>query len=144
MIVRWLPIAEAKSFIAANHRHRPRLQGAIVALGLWVDGQLRGVATIGRGARLDKPGVAVITRLCTDGCRNGCSKLYSKAKRLAQALGFVGIKTFTMPDELGTSLFAAGAVRDGMTKAGHWSRPSRQRNTDEASAKQRWKLEVAK
>lgn len=142
MIVRWIALKEAKRFIRLHHRHAPKLTGGIVAIGLFVSGQLRGVAVVGRGARLDAPESATITRLCTDGCRNGCSKLYSKAKRLAQALGFTGkIKTFTRIDEAGSSLFAVGALEDGVTREQHWSRPSRPRSTDEATSKRRWRLE---
>ena len=140
MRVAWIPLREAKRFIRLHHRHRPQLQGAIVALGLWVEGQLRGVVTIGRGARMDGPDVAVITRLCTDGCENGCSKLYGKAKRLAQALGFVGVKTFTLLSEPGTSLFAVGAQSNGQTDGGHWSRTGRPRDMADVAPKNRWSL----
>jgi hypothetical protein len=141
MKVAWIAIREAKRFIRSHHRHLPKIQGAIAALGLWVGGQLRGVALIGRGCREDGREVAVITRLCTDGCKNGCSKLYAKAKRLAQAFGFNGgIKTFTRQDESGSSLFAVGAEQSGMTKQGHWSREGRGRRKDGAESKRRWKL----
>lgn len=140
IVIRWIPMREAIRFIAQHHRHLPRLQGGIVALGLWIDDDLRGVAVIGRGARMDRRDTAVITRLCTDGCRNGCSRLYAKTKRLAQALGFVGIKTFTRDDESGASMRAVAAAPDGKTKAGHWGRTSRPRDTVDASAKKRWRL----
>ncbi len=140
MKVAWIPLRDAIKFIAQHHRHRPRLQGGIVALGLWADEKLRGVVVIGRGARMDAGDTAVITRLCTDGCANGCSKLYIKAKRLAQALGFIGIKTFTREDESGASLFAAGAKPDGVTAGGHWSRPSRVRDIGDSERKRRWQL----
>lgn len=71
MRIAWISLRDAKRFIRLHHRHAPEIQGAIAALGLWVDGQLRGVVTIGRAARMDRPDMAVITRLCTDGCRNG-------------------------------------------------------------------------
>src|SRR5205085_9560905 len=109
----WLPMKPARRFVREHHRHLPIIQGGIVALGLWVYGELRGVAIIGRGARLDAHDTATITRVCTDGYPNACSKLYSKAKRLAQALGFVGIKTFTRDDEPGVSLRAVGAKPAG-------------------------------
>jgi hypothetical protein len=140
MRVAWISLKTAKRFIRQHHRHRPDLVGAIVALGLWVDGELRGVCTVGRGARMDAADTAVITRLCTDGCRNGCSRLYAKAKRLAQALGFIGIKTFSRTEENGASLFAVGAEPAGLTKAEHWSRNNRPRDTGDADSKVRWNL----
>ncbi len=142
MRVAWISIREARRFIEQRHRHLPRIQGAIAALGLWVDGRLRGVVTIGRAARMDAPDVAVITRLCTDGCRNGCSRLYSKAKRLAQAFGFVGVKTFTRHDEGGASLLACGATEDGHTKPEHWSRTGRPRDTSDTAPRRRWQWGV--
>ena len=140
MQVHWIPLRDAKRFIARHHRHLRQIQGAIIALGLWVDGELRGVTLIGRGARMDRPDVAVITRLCTDGCRNGCSKLYAKAKRLSQALGFVGIKTFTRENESGSSLFAVEAQSSGITPGRHWDRPSRPRQLGDKAPKRRWQL----
>jgi hypothetical protein len=140
MNVRWVPLKTALNFVRLKHRHRPKLQGGIVALGLFVEGELRGVAIIGRSVRMAGSDTATITRLCTDGCRNGCSKLYAKAKRLAQALGFVGIKTFTRLDESASSLFAVGAVQDGVTAGGHWSRESRPRDIGDIEPKRRWTL----
>jgi len=140
MLVRWIALKKARRFIGQHHRHLPKLKGGIAALGLWVDGELRGVAVVGRGSRMDADDSVTITRLCTDGCRNGCSKLYAKAKRLAQALEFVGIKTFTREDESGTSLFAVGAEEAGKTKGGHWSREGRPRQTDDTEARVRWQL----
>lgn len=143
MRIAWIPLKTALAFIRGHHRHRPALQGGIVALGLWdAADTLRGVAVIGRGARLDHADMAVITRLCTDGCDNGCSQLYAKAKRLGQALGFIGIKTFTREDETGASLAAVGAKRDGKTAAQHWSRKSRTRSTEDATSKVRWRLDA--
>ena len=49
-----------------------------------------------------------VTRLCTDGTKNACSFLYGKAARAAFALGYRRIGTYTLPDEGGASLRAAG------------------------------------
>lgn len=138
MIVKWLPLRLARQFIAAHHRHCGKLQGAIVALGCWVDGRLVGCVTLGRPARMDSADTVTITRLCTDGYPNACSKLYGKAKRLAQAMGFVRIKTFTLTTEIGASLRASGAEHAGKTAGGTWSRTSRQRKTLDVEAKNRW------
>lgn len=140
MLVKWISLKEAKRFIAAHHRHRPKLQGAIVALGCWDAGKLIGVATLGTPCRMESNDTVVITRLCTDGTPNACSKLYSKAKRLAQALGFTKIKTFTLPDESGSSLFAVGAEQQGQTRAQTWDRKNRPRLTGPLQKKVRWSL----
>lgn len=51
-MIHWIPMREAKRFIRLHHRRLPKLAGGIAALGLWVDGVLRGVVVVGRGARL--------------------------------------------------------------------------------------------
>lgn len=140
MKIAWISLKAAKAFIKANHRHRPNVQGGIVALGCWVDGVLVGVVVLGRAARMDAPGTVCITRLCTDGYRNACSKLYSKAHRLAQALGFTKIKTFTTQDETGASLRAVHAQEAGQTKEEDWSRSGRARAAGDTSPKKRWIL----
>ena len=139
--VQWVPLRRAKEFIREHHRHRPKLTGAIVALGAFVDGELVGVVTIGRPiARMDGPGRMDITRLCTNGHRNACSKLYAKAKRLGQALGFVGIKTLTLLREPGSSLRAVGAKDAGTTRGGRWTRKQRQRADSDPARKRRWQI----
>jgi hypothetical protein len=139
MVIHWISLRQARAFVREHHRHLPQVQGGIVALGLWAEGILHGVSIIGRGARLDPPDTATLTRLCTDGYPNACSALYAKSKRLAQALGFVRLKTFTGMEEPGSSLRACGAIEDGETACESWDRPSRQRS-GKAAARRRWKL----
>jgi hypothetical protein len=140
VIVRWIAMKKALAFVRRLHRHLPRLQGGIVALGMWVDGALRGVAILGRPARMDAPNVVQVSRVCTDGIPNGCSKLYAKCKRVGEALGFTVVKTFTREDEPGSSLFAVQAQEDGLTDGEGWSRPSRKRNDVDLVRRRRWIL----
>lgn len=141
MLVKWLPLRDAKRFCKSHHRHCKPPVGGIVALGCWVEGELVGIVVVARSnARMDGKNVCEITRLATNGHPNACSKLYSKAKRLAQALGFTKIKTFTLPRESGASLFAVGAELDGETDGGQWGREGRPRETDNPGVKLRWKL----
>jgi hypothetical protein len=49
-----------------------------------------------------------VTRLVTDGTKNACSFLYARAARAAEAMGARRIQTFTLPEEGGGSLRAAG------------------------------------
>lgn len=72
---------------------------------------------------------AEITRLCTDGTRNACSFLYGRAARAAFSLGFVRIGTYTLPEEGGASLRAAGWTLIGERGGGEWSSPSRPRQS---------------
>lgn len=86
-----------------------------------------------------------IYRCCTDGTRNACSMLYAAMRRAARALGHAPIITYTLPNEGGASLRAAGFELD-KADAGkpsrHWhSRPGRTAapvGTDLVGGKWRW------
>lgn len=120
---------EANDFVARLHRHHKPVVGHLFSLGAVLDGQLVGVAIVGRPvARMRDDGVtAEVTRLCTDGTRNACSFLYGAAARAAFALGFTRIGTYILASEDGTTMRAAGWRKIGETKGGSWSRPSRGR-----------------
>jgi hypothetical protein len=47
-------------------------------------------------------------RLASDGTQNACSFLYAASARVAKAMGFVRFITYTLDNEPGTSLRAAG------------------------------------
>lgn len=101
----------ANEFVRILHRHNKPVVGQLFSVGVACEsGQLRGVAIVGRpvAPRLDNGLTAEITRLCTDGTRNACSKLYGAARRAARAMGYATIYTYTLPDEGGASLRAAG------------------------------------
>lgn len=115
-------LAVANDFVARLHRHNKPVAGHRFSVGCeaqvrMADGdawQLVGVAIVGRpvAPRLDDGKAAEITRLCTDGTRNACSMLYGAARRAARALGYSPIYTYTLPDEGGASLRAAGFTLD--------------------------------
>jgi hypothetical protein len=133
-------VTAANYWIGAYHRHHPRVAGGLFAAAVMVDGKCAGVAVAGRPCRLLQDGETIeITRVATNGARNACSKLYGSVRGAAALLGYRRVFTYTLPDEPGTSLRAAGFVDDGLTKGGTWSRPSRGR-TDKSSIapKRRW------
>jgi hypothetical protein len=109
--------------------------------------RLVGVAIVGRpvAPRLDDGLTAEITRVCTDGTRNACSLLYGACRKAARALGYTRIFTYTLPEEGGSSLRAAGFRLDkenagGPAKAWH-NRPGRTAEpvgTDLVGGKWRW------
>lgn len=116
MSLRVVPMrhAEANEFVRRLHRHNGPTLGAIFCVGV-ADEIVRGVAIVGRPvARLQDDGQTVeILRVCTDGARNACSMLYAACRRIAVAMGYARILTYTLPDEGGASLRAAGFVFDG-------------------------------
>ena len=63
----------------------------------------------------------------TDVAPNACSKLYGAAWKAAKALGYTRLITYTLPEEGGASLRAAGWRLVGTRGGGTWSRPSRPR-----------------
>lgn len=137
---------QANAYIEANHRHHGRVAGLKFAIGAKVDGELVGVAVVGRpvARKLDDGFTCEVTRLCTDGTPNACSFLYSAAWRVAREMGYRRIFTYTLASEPGTSLRAVGWRRDAETAGGSWSRPSRRR-TDKhpIEPKVRWAKEAA-
>jgi hypothetical protein len=101
----------ANEFVRKLHRHSRPVVGHRFSVGVACqDDVLRGVAIIGRPVArcLEDGKAAEITRLCTDGTRNACSMLYGAARRAARALWYSPIYTYTLPDEGGASLRAAG------------------------------------
>lgn len=115
----------ANKFIHEHHRHHKPVPGALFALGVH-DGQgcLRGVAIVGRpvARHLDDGRTAEITRTATDGTRNACSMLLGACRRAARAMGYRMVITYSLPEEGGASLRAAGfrCCGDAGGPAGAW------------------------
>ncbi|CAB3648214.1 XF1762 family protein [Achromobacter pestifer] len=128
-----LPVSlrTANAFVQDHHRHHRPVQGAKFALAVTRPDSERicGVAIVGRpvARHLDDGWSLEITRLCTDGALNACSKLYGSAWKVAKALGYTRLITYTLPEEGGASLRTAGWRLIGMRGGGAWSRPSRPR-----------------
>ena len=144
MELRPVTIKQAMRIVAEWHRHLDAPQGARFALSAWHDGRLVGVALVGnpqaRMTAREKTAAEVI-RVATDGTPNACSFLYARAKRAAQALGFVRVLTKTLPEESGASLRAVGATYHGLTRGGQWDRANRRRAvTEHDQPKMRWEL----
>lgn len=123
---------QANAYIKAHHRHSKAVQGYRFAVGLAVDDQLRGVAVAGRpvARALDDGRTIEILRVCTDGIRNGCTRLYGACCRAAAALGYHVAVTYTLEAEGGASLRAAGFRPVAQVRDRQWgceSRPREQR-----------------
>lgn len=136
---------EAKAWVLAHHRHNKPPLGDVFRVGVQVDGRIVGVAIAGRPVArgLDDGTTLEITRVCTDGTKNACTRLYGACRKAAKALGYSRLVTYTLESEPGTSLAAAGfvAVRD--VKGRQWSCPSRQRELIEVTPnKVAWELKL--
>ena len=133
--IRHMELKEANAFVAKYHRHHGPVTGHRFSLGCVrrEDQGLCGVAIVGRPLARninDKTTVEVL-RLCTDGTPNACSALYGACLRAASALGYQRIITYTLEDEPGTSLRAAGWTFGYRTAGGSWTRNGRPREASE-------------
>jgi hypothetical protein len=123
-------IRSANEFVRLHHRHHGMVQGAKFALAVAKeDGTIVGIALVGRpiSRLLDNGFTLEVTRVAVDGTPNACSALYGAAWRVAKALGYQSIITYTLASESGTSLKAAGWRLVAKCEGGSWSRPSRPR-----------------
>lgn len=132
---------EANAYVAQHHRHHKPVTGAIFCVAASDGETVRGVAIVGRPvARALQDGwTAEVTRCCTDGARNACSMLYGAAWRAARAMGYRKLITYTLAEEGGASLKAAGFRCIGAVGGGSWDCPSRPRiDTHPLQQKLRW------
>ena len=122
-------LAAANAFVAEHHRHHKPVRGHKFSLGGTSDGQLAGVAIVGRPVSryLDDGLTLEVNRLCTDGTKNVCSLLYGATARAAKTMGYRKIITYILDTETGTSLRAAGWSCAGLAGGKEWTgkrRPS--------------------
>jgi hypothetical protein len=137
-------LTEARSYVERHHRHHRAPVGGLFAIGLEKDGEIIGMAIVGRpvARELQNGYVAEVTRLCTDGTPNACSKLYAACWRAARAMGYRKLVTYILDTEPGTSLTAAGWRCVAKTKGGSWNCPSRPRiDKHSTQRKLRWEVE---
>jgi hypothetical protein len=139
--------ADAKAFVAANHRHHPRIVGHKFSVGLASGDELVGVAIVGRpvARHFDNGLTLEVNRTCVaEDVPNGNSMLYGAAWRAAKALGYLRLITYTQEGESGVSLRAAGwrVVAERPARPG-WDVPSRRRLGHGADGVQRTLWEAA-
>lgn len=124
-----ITLREANAFVKQHHRHHGPSRGCVFVIGAAVDGKVVGIAITGRpvARRLQDGWTAEVTRLCTDGTAHVASKLYAASWRAARALGYRKLVTYTLAQETGVSLKAAGWRCLGEAGGGSWSRKDRPR-----------------
>lgn len=124
-----ITFAEAAEFIRQFHRHHQPAQGWKFGIGCEEEGKVVGVCCVGRpvARALDDGWTLEVTRLCTDGTRNACSKLYTAAWTATKSMGYRRLITYTLPSEGGASLRACGWKTLYTTPGRSWDVPSRPR-----------------
>lgn len=135
-------VRDAMSFVAQHHRHHGAPNGGLWAVACAEGEAVVGVAIVAQPlARMLMDGwTAEVIRLCVlEGHRNACSMLYSACWRAARALGWKRLVTYTLPEEGGASLRAAGWKLIGEAGGGTWNRTNRPRvDRHPTQAKLRW------
>jgi hypothetical protein len=119
-------LREANAYVQRNHRHHGPARGCILTTAVEHGGEICGVVIVGRPlARMLQDGyTAEVLRCCTDGTHNACSMLYGAAWRACRALGYRRLVTYTLPEEGGGSLRAAGWRCVGKAGGGSWNNPA--------------------
>ena len=116
-----IPLATAQAYVAQTHRHHqpPKIHKFCIGVADEFN-KLSGVLIAGHPCAriLDDGWTCEVSRVATDGAANACSMLYGAAARIAKAMGFARIITYTLHTEPGTTLRAAGWTNDHRTK-GH-------------------------
>lgn len=131
MSLRIVPIAldEANALVETLHRHHSPVVGHKFSIGVADDDKMVGAVCVGRpvSRHLDDGWTLEVNRCVTDGTKNACSALYGAAWRAAKALGYRRLITYTLPEEGGASLRAAGWTLIGLRGGGNWNVKSRPR-----------------
>lgn len=151
-------LKEAKAFVRAHHAHvgedgeqHPPC-GWRWGHGVRNGGDLVAVAMVGRPvARLLDDGTRVeVNRVCVRRdvpaalTWNACSMLYGAAAREAKRRRFETVLTYTLEDEAGTTLRAAGYVPVATTRGGPWGRKDRPRAVNAPTCRKvRWERSLA-
>ena len=147
-----ITLQEASAYIDRHHRHNagPAFHKFSVCLRVPGEPEPVGVAVASTPkARRQMDGETLeINRCCADPrYADVCSCLYARAVRIGRELGYRRFLTYTLPEESGSSLRAAGFQPDGVVKpsASGWNSPARPRDTARypAGEKLRWVRRVS-
>lgn len=129
LCIRPITLREANAYVGQFHRHNQPTTGHKWSLACYDGGRLCGVAIAGQpiARKLDDGATIEVRRVCTDGTRNACSKLYGACARVAKEMGYRKVITYTLVSEPGTSLKASGWKDCGEAGGTSWDMPSRHR-----------------
>jgi len=141
-----MTLKQANEFVDRFHRHNKHVTGHKFSLGLTHNGELIGVAIVGRpiARNLDNGFNLEVLRVCIkDNAPKGAnSKLYARCRAIGQMMGYKKIITYTLKSESQSTMKALGAIQECDVKAHEWTRPSRERSSQPVyrQDKIRWEL----
>lgn len=129
MEIRPITLRDANAYVAQHHRHNLPTNGHKWSIACYDGDRLCGVAICGQpvARKLDDGLTIEIRRVCTDGTRNACSMLYGASCRVAKAMGYKRVVTYTLQSEPGASLRASNFTDCGEAGGTSWDTPSRPR-----------------
>lgn len=130
MIAVPMELKEAQAYINKYHRHHQAANRDKFRIAASDGKNILGVVQVGRpvSRMLDDGQTLEVLRLCTNGNRNVCSFLYSRAARIAKEMGYCKIITYILETESGSSLKASGWKMEADKVGGSdWNVPSRPR-----------------
>lgn len=125
-----IELKEANAFVENFHRHHAPVHRDKFRIGCVVNGKLVGIVQCARPVSryLDDGKTLEVVRLCSDGTKNVCSFLYTRAARIAKEMGYKKIITYILESENGASLKASGWKKEAEgVGGGTWDSPSRPR-----------------
>lgn len=133
--VRPITLKDANRYVREYHRHNLPTNGHKFSIACYDGEKLVGVAIAGRpiARKMDDGLTLEIMRVCTDGTFNACSILYGACSRVAKAMGYKRVITYTLKSEPGTSLKASGFTNAGEAGGRSWDVPSRPREITQVS-----------
>lgn len=157
LTIRPITLKAANKYVAEYHRHNQPTNGHKWSIACFDGERLCGVAIAGQPvARLLDDGKTIeVRRVCTDGTKNACSKLYGACARIAKEFGYERIITYTLETEPGASLRGSGWNDCGPAGGGDLDRAKRPREVFQitlfgeiekypTSEKRRWEKRFSK
>ena len=135
-----ISLKTANEYVAQHHRHHKTVRGCKFCIGLQVEKQMVGVAICGRpvSRHYDDGLTLEINRLCTNGYKNACSKLYGACVRIAKQMGYKKVITYILESENGASLKASNFINEGVAGGKIWTGSRCRDNGVPKEMKQRW------
>lgn len=139
-----ISLKPANEYVRQHHRHNGPTRGNRFSLAAMDGDRLCGVAICCRPVSrvLDDGLTLEIARVCTDGTRNACSLLYGACARVARAMGYRQVITYSLMSENGASLKASGYQVDeencGHAKNDWQNRDNRAEQLCFLEKKRRW------
>ena len=140
-MIKPISLKDANAFITAYHRHHKAVRGCKFCISLVdEDNNIVGVAICGRPVSryLDDGDTLEVNRLCTNGYKNACSRLYGACCRIAKEMGYKRVITYTLESESGASLKASNFVCEGTAGGKIWTGTRCRDNGVPPEMKTRW------